>query len=140
MRVVLDTNIVFSAIASPAGPPGQVVARWFAREFTWVSSGELLSELERVLRSKKARRHPRVDADTVEALLKEFREAVQVVTPSLRLTVLTDDADNRVLEAAIEGAADYIVTGDRALLELAEYEGVRIVSPREFLALMQVSG
>lgn len=61
------------------------------------------------------------------------------VDPVAEINVLTADPDdNRVLEAALEGSADFIVTGDRHLLELREHEGTRIVTPVEFLAELRL--
>jgi len=59
-----------------------------------------------------------------------------LVEPTHRIDASRDPDDNRVLEAAIAGEADYIVTGDRDLLELGSYEGIRIVTPAEFVALL----
>jgi predicted nucleic acid-binding protein len=60
-----------------------------------------------------------------------------LVEPSLELSVVhADPTDNRVLEAAVEGQADYIVTGDGDLLELGAFEGTRIVTPRDFVAIL----
>ncbi|OGT36281.1 MAG: putative toxin-antitoxin system toxin component, PIN family [Gammaproteobacteria bacterium RBG_16_51_14] len=57
------------------------------------------------------------------------------VKPRRRLKVLADDPDNRILECALTGSADFIVTGDKALLSLKEYRKVRIISLREYLAV-----
>jgi predicted nucleic acid-binding protein len=57
-----------------------------------------------------------------------------VVVPNRVLTVVSDDDDNRVLEAAIEGAADYIVSGDADLLDLGTFQGIPIITPGEFAA------
>jgi predicted nucleic acid-binding protein len=59
------------------------------------------------------------------------------VDPQQQITrIVADPADNRVLEAAVEGGADYIVTGDRHLLDLKQHEGIEIVTPADFLAIL----
>ena len=61
-------------------------------------------------------------------------EMAEVVTPSQAITVLADDPDNRILECAEEGDADYIVTGDKAMLNLKQHGGVRVIPLREYLS------
>jgi predicted nucleic acid-binding protein len=64
-------------------------------------------------------------------------EGAEVVSPQTRITRITEDpTDNRVLEAAVEGQADYIVSGDGHLLDLREHDGIPIVTPRDFLAIL----
>ena len=60
-------------------------------------------------------------------------ELAEVVAPRSRLKVLRDEPDNRILECAIAGKADAIVTGDQAMLKLGEYRGIRILSLKDFL-------
>jgi predicted nucleic acid-binding protein len=62
------------------------------------------------------------------------------VSADVRVEAVSDPADNRVLEAAIEGKADYIVTGDHALLELGSYEGIEVVTPARFVAIQAAGG
>ena len=63
-----------------------------------------------------------------------------VVVPNRVLTIVSDDDDNRVLEAAIEGDADYIVSGDTDLLDLGSFQGIPIITPREFAATVLGGG
>ena len=60
-------------------------------------------------------------------------ELAELVAPRKRLAVLDDEPDNRILECAVTGSADIIVTGDRAMLDLRAYQGIRILSLRQFL-------
>lgn len=129
MRLVADTNVLVSAVEFLTDPP-QWLYRLAARERgTMLTSDALLEELGDVL----ARKFSWPDA-RVARVIAEIRDFAEVVEPSERVSDVTDDpSDNRVLEAALAGQADVIVSGDRHLLRLGEWRGVRILSPRAFL-------
>ena len=128
MRVVADTNILISALVF-GGLPGSFLDLAFLRSFQLVTSPILLHELDEKLRLKFAL--PADDADRVRAKLES---AALVIEPNLALTVITDDPDDdRVLECAVAGRVDYIVSGDRHLLKLGSYQGISIVTAREFM-------
>lgn len=134
MIVVLDTNVIFSGLASPNGTPARVLNFWRQQEFATVHSPALLEELRRVLLSGKAVRY--ISNEEAVAFLQAFAELSAEVLPEKTIDILGDDADNRILEAALSGRADYIVTGDKMLLEPGEYEGSAIVTPARFLAIL----
>jgi putative PIN family toxin of toxin-antitoxin system len=137
MNVVLDTNVVASAAISLKGPPAEIIRAWRADRFSWVISAPLLDELERVLTSHRLERYLTWSPEEAREFVGLVEEVATVVEPSRRMNVIAEDpADNLVLEAAVEAKADYTVTGDSHLLSLAEFEGVRIVSPVRFLAAL----
>ena len=139
MRVVVDTNVAVSALISPSGTPAAIIAAWRQEKYEWVVTPETLAELERVLERRKVARYLPVASTRTERFLKRVSEKALMVQSSEPLAVVSaDPADDRFLEAALEGRADFIVTGDRHLLELREYEGTRIVTPIEFLAELQL--
>jgi putative PIN family toxin of toxin-antitoxin system len=110
MRIVADTNTLASGFGW-GGPPGQVVDSVLSGEVTLVISPALFGELARVLA------YPKLTAvfDDPAALVTAVAEAADTVDPAERVTVLGDEPDNRVLEAAAAGRADLIVTGDKAI-------------------------
>ena len=125
MRVGADTNIFISALVF-GGLPGSFLDLAFLRSFQLVTSPVLLHKLDEKLRLKFAL--PADDADRVRAKLES---AALVVEPNLALTVITDDPDDdRVLECAVAGSVDYIVSGDRHLLKLGSFQGISIVTAR----------
>ena len=128
MRVVFDTNIYVSAFAIPGGQAEAALLKALAGEAQLVVSRAIIHELLDVL-ARKFGREPEELAHVAVFLA----ELADVVRSRRTLGVLRDDADNRILECALAGRADVIVTGDRAMLELGEYQGVRIVTLREFL-------
>jgi hypothetical protein len=137
MKVVLDTNVAVSAAVSPKGPPAEIVRAWRAHSLTWVTSPLLLDELERTLFSPRIRRYLAWGEDEIAEFLATVRQAAEVTSPTDRIDVIRDDpADNRVLEAAVSAQADYIVSGDHDLLNLKTYEGVQIVTPARFVAIL----
>jgi putative PIN family toxin of toxin-antitoxin system len=94
-----------------------------------VVSPPILAELASILKSKFSWD----DEDIREALMSVGRHA-ELVKPGLRIRALDDDADNRVLECAVEGHADSIVSGDHHLLSLNEFRGIPIVRVSDFLS------
>jgi putative PIN family toxin of toxin-antitoxin system len=133
MRVVLDTNVLISALAFPGSKPDQILSRIRRGEIDLFISSFILSELDRVLREKfrltKKEAQDRVNAISSIAHLVEPTERIQVVTAK--------DDDNRILECAIEAQADFLVTGDKEhLLPLGSLRDTRLISPSEFVNLL----
>jgi uncharacterized protein len=128
-RAVLDTNVIVSGLGW-RGAPAAILDAVSEDRLVLVTSAPLLAELRRVLE------YPRL-AKVIQggAQLADLVAASGVVVaPSRVLTIVRDDDDNRVLEAAIEGAADYIVSGDADLLDLGSFQGIPIITPGEFAA------
>ncbi len=141
MIIVLDTNVIISALLSPQGPPAEIVRRWEAEEIEVVTSPPLIGELERVLTYPRVRGHLRFSDEDIDALLERLMAITPIVDPQSTLEmVTTDPTDKRVLECAIAGGASYIVTGDTHLLELKEYRQIMIVAPAAFLAVLGPEG
>ena len=138
MKVVVDTNVIVSAIISPGGPPGALLAAWRDGGFQLITSPSLLRELDVVLsRPALARRYKVTQAER-EQLLAEIAEKAVLVEPEQTLSVIHQDpSDDRVLEAAMAGGADYVVSGDAHLLALSEHEGIAIVPPVRFWAMLR---
>lgn len=138
MRVILDTNVLVSAFLSLAGPPARILQQWEQGAFDFIVSEALLAEYRRVLAYQHVASHHGLTPHEIDEAVEAIRDFALVVEPQEMLTVITADlADNRVLECAIAGDADYIVSGDtRHLLPLQEYRGIIILSPTAFLAVL----
>ena len=134
MRVVLDTNVLVSALAFPGSKPDQVLALVRRNTLQLFVSPFILSELDRVLRVK-FKFGVRQAAERVAFI----RSIATVIVPSESVSVVTaKQDDNRILECALAARADFLVTGDRAhLLPLGSFRGTRIVTPRQMLELVE---
>lgn len=141
MRVVVDTNLVVSRTLVARGIPAQILAAWRAERFELLVSEPILEEYRRVLGYPRLRaRHRRSDAQ-IEEIIEEFREFAVLVEPTRAIAAIADDPDDdKFLECAVAGGADVIVSGDPHLLALGEYEGVPILRPAAFLALLAREG
>ena len=128
MRVVLDTNVLISALTVPGGRGEEALLRAVEGRDSLVLSKALLDELLGVLARKFSRN--KEELSRVAVFLADSGEFVKTRE---RLKVLQDERDNRVLECAVAGDADLIVTGDRAMLALGEYQGIRIISLATYL-------
>ena len=128
MKVVFDTNILVSALLYPGGRGEAALLRILQERDELVLSRPILDELLGVLARKFAR-----DAEELARVAVFLGELALMVRPARHLRVLKDAPDNRILECAVAGRAKAIVTGDRAMLALHEYRGVRVLSLREYL-------
>ena len=128
MKVVFDANVLVSALVFPGGRGEAALRRIVEERDDLIVSKPILDELLGVLARKFAR-----DAEELAHVAVFLGELAATVKPGRRLKVLQDDPDNRILECAIAGRADAIVTGDRALLALGEYRGVRVLSLKDYL-------
>lgn len=139
MDVVLDTNVVISALISPRGAPAQIYRAWREGRFAYVSSPPLLDELARALGYPRVRKYLAWTDEERGEFVEALAYTAKLVVPSIQLKVIDEDPDDdRVLEAAVAAGASHIVTGDRHLLDLESYEGVEIVSPARFLAQLSL--
>jgi putative PIN family toxin of toxin-antitoxin system len=131
MKVVFDTNILVSALVFPGGRGEAALRRIIEEQDQLVISKPILDELLGILAGKFSR-----DAEELAHVAVFLSDLALSVKPRRNLQVVKDEPDNRILECALAGHAEVIVTGDHALLSLGEYNGVRITSLRDYLELM----
>jgi putative PIN family toxin of toxin-antitoxin system len=123
MRVVLDTSILVAALVFPGGKGDAALRRVIEGRDQLVISRTILDELLEVLGRRFAR-----DAEELAHVAVFVSDLATVVAPKRRLHVVKDDPDNRVLECALAGHAQAIVTGDKDLLALKSFEGIPLVT------------
>jgi putative PIN family toxin of toxin-antitoxin system len=128
VRIVFDTNVYISAFVVPGSRSELAFLLASRRRFDLVISAEILFEMKDKLTSKFG-----YSGDRVQEVEREVREVATVVEPDLRLSILDDEPDNRVLECAVASGAAAIVTGDKELLSLKVYEGVGIMTVAELI-------
>jgi putative PIN family toxin of toxin-antitoxin system len=128
VKVAFDTNVLVSALVFPGGRGEAALQRIVEEKDRLLLSKPILDELLGILGRKFAR-----DAEALSHIAVFLTELSLAVRPRHRLHEVKDEPDNRILECAVAGNAGVIVTGDRALLAVGEYRGVRIVGLREYL-------
>jgi putative PIN family toxin of toxin-antitoxin system len=138
-RAVLDANVYVSAAVHADGPPGRIVESFLRKAaFEIILSPAIVEEVLRALTYPKVRKLIHGDIRS-ELWFEDIIMLADLVAGELVLPGLCHDPDDdKYIAAAIEGNAAFVVTGDKQLLALAEHEGVRIVTPRAFLDLLDV--
>ncbi|MEW6388558.1 MAG: putative toxin-antitoxin system toxin component, PIN family [Thermodesulfobacteriota bacterium] len=141
MKVVFDTNVLLSAILTPHNPPARLLQLALEGKFQLLISPKIMEELVRVIRYpkltkllKKRRLTPKDLEDFLEKLGK-----IVIWTPG-KLTIKAipeDPADDPIIAGAVEGEADFLVSGDHHLLDLGAFQGIKILNPASFLEWFQ---
>jgi uncharacterized protein len=128
IRVVLDTNIVVSALLQPIGPPAQILTRALSGSIQLCISGSVYAEYEEVIRRPRFQR----SEETISGTLQAIREKGVWVRPTERVAVCADPDDDIFLECAVAAKADYLVTGNLKHFPVS-WADSRIVTPRWLL-------
>ena len=131
IKTCLDTNVIISA-AIFDGKPEQVLKLAQEGKIHLVISAAILSEARRVLTFKFNR-----DETEIKRLVKWLVAVGKVVEPKRKIRKVTYAPDNRILECAVEGKVDFIVSGDKKhLLPLSEFEGIKIITASQLLKIV----
>ena len=129
MKVVLDTNIIISGIFW-SGASEKGLYAWADDKFKLVISSEIIAEIFKTLMNFKIT----LSFNDILLWLSILIWKAELVEPEEKLYIVKDDSDdNKFIEAAITGKADFIVSQDKHLLKLKEFQGIRIMTPDEFL-------
>ena len=129
-RVVLDTNVLISGLLSTTSTAARVVEKAVAKA-QLVATMETLRELIEKLHSPKFDRYVR--RERRDALLERVASLVEIIEVLQSIRASRDPKDDKFLEAAVNGRADAIVTGDKDLLDLNPFRGIAIVTPSAYL-------
>ena len=136
-KVVLDVNIIVSGFLKGDGAPASIAKLWEQQRIVVAISERMIETALYVWKQPYfAKRASDVDVNLAVSLMKEQAELV-IPDPSVT-GVADDDEDDQVLGAAVSAGADFLVTGDRGLLVIGAYRGIRIVTAREFLTLLEL--
>ncbi|ETX00435.1 MAG: hypothetical protein ETSY1_11195 [Candidatus Entotheonella factor] len=136
LRAVYDTNVIVSALLKPDSIPSSLVTLAMTGVVQLCLSPAIRAEYDEVIR------RPRFafPEEIVERFMEELTTSALIVEPVTRITVSSDDPDNRFLECALAASADYLVTGNLRHFPTLEFEGVRIVSPAVFAQALAEQG
>ena len=133
MRVVIDTNILVSALIKPQGTVGRVLQRLRQNDYTLLYAPVLLEELVDVLNRPRIRtKYGLAEAD-IETIVRFILLRGEFVSPTEPINACRDPKDNKFLEVAVTGQADVIVSGDKDLLVLHPFQGIPVITAHEFL-------
>ncbi|MES0361288.1 MAG: putative toxin-antitoxin system toxin component, PIN family [Anaerolineales bacterium] len=139
MRVVLDVNVLMSAIISSKGSPDRIMELWEEERFKVVISPEIIGELGKVIHYPKIQEKYHLPGQYVAQFLELISNQAIVIKPVREITqIKSDPEDDKYLECAVAGGAAYIISGDQHLLRLVEYQGMPILSPAEFLVVLKL--
>lgn len=131
--IVPDTNVLVSGSIVPHGNPAFILDSWRAGKVQIITSFEILDEFQRVMLEKF--HAPQRDVEILNAF---FVWKGKIVEPNQKFDIVKEDpADNKFLEAAVTGNADYIVSGDKDLQRIKNFIGVDIISPAQMAAILK---
>ena len=136
MRVVIDTNVLISAVIKPQNRLGMVIVRLRKGDYVLLYSEELLDELTEVMARPKLRKYclnPETAGAVIDSILAKG-EKVKLMTV---FDICRDPDDNLLLALAVDGDADYIVSGDQDLLDLMKVQVIPIITPAKFLDTLE---
>lgn len=134
VRAVLDTNLIVSYLLSEGETMSRLIDLWEEKLFVYVISQAMLDELEEVVDRPHLRTFMKGEPGK---LVRSIKSDAEMVPGELELTgVCRDPKDDKFIACAIEGKADFIVTGDKDLLDLGAYQSVKMIQASEFVRLL----
>ena len=137
VRVVMDTNVLVSGLIGIAGPPRKLLDAWLDGQYTLVSSLYQVEELNHVLSYPRIKVRLHLEDAEVDVILAALLCEAELTAGRLTAAGVTrDPKDDPLVACALEGKADYLVSGDQDLLALGEYHGTRMVSPKELAEIL----
>ena len=133
LKVVIDTNVFISGVLTKGGNPSVVIKMWKrTRKYQLFYTEEIIEEIIIVMTELN------VDVSLVKDWDKTIRKNTILAVPTRKIEAIKEDPpDNKFIECAVESHADYIITGDKHLRRLKEYEGIKIINAAEFLEILK---
>lgn len=132
MKVVFDTNVLLSAFIWENSVANKILCRLFLIDAGIYTSKEIILEFQRILK----RDFKMADEDIISSMRETFA-FLRVITPMIKIDAVKEDLDdNKIIECAVAAQADFILSYDLHLLHLQEYEGIKIIRPDLFLAML----
>ncbi|MCG2686410.1 putative toxin-antitoxin system toxin component, PIN family [Candidatus Parcubacteria bacterium] len=135
MRVILDANIIVSLLLTRGETIASIFDSWDGKKFDLLTSEKILEEITAVLGYEKIK--TLIDPVERDALLEKVKLQAELVEATAELDVVRDPRDNKYLECALDGNADFVVSGDKHLLALKRYGTIEILTPREFVRTLK---
>ena len=139
IKAVIDTKLKVSSVIKKTGTSFLLIDKWKKKGFILLISEPIIKEILEVLSRPRIRAISEMSREEIRELGVLLYEGSKVVEPAFSIKVCQDPDDNKFLECAVSGGAGYIVSGDKHLLDLEEYEGIKILTPKGFLEEMERS-
>lgn len=136
IRAVLDTNVLISGVIAPDGPPRRVIEAWHQGKIALVTSEAIIDEVVRVLRYPKIYEAYNLIEEAITAVTESLWYDAEIVPGDYEARASVDPDDDKFLACAVEGHAEYIISGDDDLLDLGTYRDVLIVTPQQFVKVL----
>jgi hypothetical protein len=138
LKAVVDVNLVVSGIISKEGSPAKLLLAWRNNDFLLIISEGMLEETKKVLQYPRIKNKYNLNVQDISQAIGAIERFAFVLPDRIKVDIIKDDPDdNKVIACALAANADYIVSGDRHLLELSAVKGISIVTAKEFLALLE---
>jgi len=137
IKAVVDANVLISSVIAPLGPSRRIFNSWRDGTFVLVTSPGILEEVTRRLAHPRIAKRYSITAEDRAAVLRLLTAEATITPGSREVSVTRDPTDDKVIAAALECGAGYIVTGDKDLLTLGKYEGVGILTPARFISAIR---
>jgi len=134
LRVVLDTNVFVSGLISKTGLPAKILDSWRAGQYLLITSPPIVTEIKRVLETPRIRKKYFITQGDIEQLIILLEKDALIVPghTDVKNAVPDDPNDEMFLACAMDASANFIVSGDRDLLDISEYKGIPIITVNEF--------
>jgi len=137
MRVVVDMNVLISATIKPSSSLAQILVYIRNGKFDFLYFPEFLQEYAEVCSRPRLWEKYQLDKDEIEATIQIMASRGILVHVVTQIDVCRDPDDNIFLSLALDGKADYIVSGDKDLLDLSPFQNIPIIKPAEFLSMFK---
>lgn len=140
MKIVPDANIYVSALVFQFGSSRRILDLWLEKRYEILISGPILDEVGRVLRYPRITKRHGLDDTKITLVTEMLAEQAVWVEPLEQLNIVTENgSDNRYLECAVAGGADFIISGDEHLLKVECFRGMFVLNPAAFIALLNTA-
>jgi putative PIN family toxin of toxin-antitoxin system len=138
IKAVIDTNILISAFISPFSYPREIERSWRRGEFIMVTSQDIVEEINRVLHLPRIQGKYHIAESDIQAFILTLIHKSNCVSGELALKgVAPDPGDDKIISCAVEGEAQFIVTGDKSLQQIEEYQGIKIINAEQFIRVFK---
>lgn len=133
IRAVIDTNVFVSG-ATGTSYPAQAIEAWKNQQFILITSPSIITEIHQVLHRPKIKAFTGLTNQDINQIITALATKSFVTPEKITVDLIKNDpADNKFITSALEGFADYIVTGDGHLLSIKQHQGISIIKPKQFV-------